>query len=138
MKKNFLVLLLITVFSLILTGCSYYRTLIIFNNVPITKENVLSNASDFTSGKRIYYLFLTEKKLKTDLIRVRVLKKEGKGNIKDPVAIVYSNDFRLNKAQVYYYNDYIVINDTGEYCMIIYSRYALDKPLAIADFRVKG
>lgn len=80
---------------------------------------------------------MTEKKLKTDLIRVRVLKKEGKGNIKEPTAVVYSNDFRLSKAQVYYYDDYIVINDTGEFCMIIYSRYALDKPLAFADFRVK-
>lgn len=137
MKKNFWVLILIALFSLILTGCSYYRTLIIFNNVPITKENVLSNASSFISGKKIYYLFMTEKKLKTDLIRVRVLKKEGKGNIKEPTAVVYSNDFRLSKAQVYYYDDYIVINDTGEFCMIIYSRYALDKPLAFADFRVK-
>lgn len=138
MRKKILTLILFIAFSLILTGCSYYRTLIIFNNVPITKENVLSNASDFTVGKKIYYLFMAEKKLKTDLIRVRVLKKEGKGNIKEPTAIVYSNDFKLNKAQVYYYNDYIVINDTGEFCMIIYSRYALDKPLAFADFRVKG
>lgn len=136
MYKKFIYLFLIICVSLGLSGCKAPKTVILFNNYPITKENLLSNASEFTVGKRIYYIFLTQNPLKTNLIRVRVLKKEGKDSF-EPIKLVYSNDFRLNKDQVYYYNDYIVMNDSGDYTMVIYSRDELDKPLVIADFRVK-
>ena len=72
-----------------------------------------------------------------NIIRVRILKKEGKGTF-GPVKLIYSNDFRLNKDQTYYYNDYIVINEAGDYTMAIYARDDLDNPLTTADFRVKN
>lgn len=119
------------------TACNKPKTLILFNNEPITKENLLSNSTQFVAGKKIHYLFITEKKLTSNLIRVRVLKKEGKVNIQ-PINVISSNDYRLNKDQLFYYSDYIVLNTAGDYCMVIYTLDALDKPLVMADFRVKN
>lgn len=136
MQKKIITLLFVMFFAISSTACSPPKTMILFNNEPITKETILSNASQFTAGKKIYYLFITEKHLDTNIIRVRVLKKDGKVKMQ-PIVLVYSNDFRMNKDQLFYYNDYIVINDAGDYCMVIYARDSLDKPLAVADFRVK-
>lgn len=130
----------ITVFLIfclfIFTACHKPNTIILFNKNPITKENLLSNSSDFSVGKRVYYIFITEKPLKTEYVRVRILKRDSKADMQ-PIKLVYSNDFKLNKDQIYYYNDYIIMTEAGTYCMVIYSRDALDKPLAVADFRVK-
>ena len=136
MYKKLVLFILVIVFCFGLCGCDRPKTIILFNNYPITKENLLTNASQFTAGKRFYYIFITEQKLDTNLIRVRVLKKDGKGKF-GPVKLVYSNDFRLSKAQIYYYTDYLVLNETGDFTMYVYARYALDKPLITADFRVK-
>ncbi len=137
MYKKFISFILLICVSLGLSACQNEKAIILFNNNPITKETLLNNATEFTAGKRIYYIFITQKPLKTNLIRIRILKKAGKSAFV-PVKLVYSNDFRLNKDQIYYYNDYIVINESGDYCMAIYARNALDKPLAIASFRVKN
>lgn len=110
--------------------------MILFNKNPITKENFLNNSTEFPAGTRIYYLFITEKTLTSNIIRIRILKRDEKAN-NQPIKLVYSNDFRMFKDQLYYYNDYIVMNDPGNYCMLIYSTTALDKPLAVADFKVK-
>lgn len=129
--------LLFALCTLLFIGCDRPKTIILFNKHPITKENFLNNSTEFPVGTKIYYLFITEKPLYTNIIRVRVLKRDEKaGN--QPVKIVYSNDFRMFKDQLYYYNDYIVINDAGNYCMLIYSTTALDKPLAVADFKVRS
>lgn len=136
-SRILLFFLLFTFCFLLLTGCDRPKTIILFNKNPITKENFLNNSTEFPMGTKIYYLFITEKRLDTNTIRIRVLKRDEKaGN--QPVKLVYSNDFRMFKDQLYYYNDYIVINDAGNYCMLIYSTTALDKPLAVADFKVRS
>lgn len=119
-----------------LTACNKAPTIILFNREPITKENFLQNSTEFTVGKKIYYIFITEKPLKTDSIRIRIIKRDEKVNF-NTTSIVYSNDFRLYKDQIYYYNDYIVMNEAGYYCMAIYACNKLDRPLVIGDFRVK-
>lgn len=118
------------------TACSKPTTIILFNNAPITKDNFLNNATEFFAGKKIYYLFITEKKLDTEFIRVRVLKRNEKVDY-EITGLAYSNDFRLYKNQIYYYNDYIVINEAGYYCMVIYTKNRLTTPLVTANFRVK-
>lgn len=120
----------------LLTACNKPQTIILFNSAPITKENFLTNATEFSVGKKIYYIFITEKPLKTDSIRIRILKRDEKVNF-EITKSVYSNDFRLYKDQIYYYNDYIVMNDAGYYCMVIYAKNKMDRPLVTADFRVK-
>lgn len=136
MHKNFFILLLILYLAQGLTAYGKPETLIIFNSAPITKDNILNNSTEFTAGKRIYYIFITEKPLKTDFIRVRIFKRDEKAGF-ETINVIYSNNFRLRKDQVYYYNDHLVVNEPGYYCMTIYAGNKLDRPFAIADFRVK-
>lgn len=135
-KKLFSFLLILCLFVGI-TACEKPKTIILFNKEPITKESLLDNSTEFVAGKRIYYIFITEKPLETNQIRVRILKKDEKANYQN-TKMAYSNDFRLSKDQAYYYNDYIVINEAGYYCMTVYAKNNLERPLAIADFRVKN
>jgi len=136
MFKKFLVFLALFVCTIfMLCGCAKPTSIILFNKFPITKENMLQNSSEFVAGRRIYYIFITEKPLETDMVRVKVIKREEKANFALG-KIVYSNDFRLNKDQVYYYNDYIVIHEAGYYCMAIYDKNDMERPLMIGDFRV--
>lgn len=93
-------------------------------------------STEFVAGKRIYYIFMTEVPLH-NCIRVKVFKRERKADFY-PTDVVYSNDFRVNKDQIYYYSDYIVINEAGTYCMMIYSKDDLNHFMAIADFKVKN
>lgn len=119
------------------TSCSKeVDSLILFNKEPITKENFLNNSTEFIAGKRIYYLFMTQKPINGEFIRVRIVKREEKLDFA-LVNVVYSNDFRLKKDQVYYYNDYIILNNPGYYCMQVYFQDRLNAPFVIADFRVK-
>lgn len=139
MDKKFsplLLLILLIGLSIGLCGCSKAKTIIVFNHDPITKENILNNANEFSKDKRIYYIFITEKKLPTTEIRIRVIKREEKANF-SLGKIVYSNDFRLYKDQMYYYNDYIRINEAGYYLMAIYMKSNMARPIAVADFQVK-
>lgn len=137
MKVNKILLcgliIFLTFFS---TACHKPNTIILFNTAPITKENMLNNATEFVAGKRIYYIFITEKPLTCQYIRVRIIKRDDKAQ-NQAIKMFYSNDFRLNKDQIYYYNDYIVMNESGNYCMIVYARDKLSIPLAVADFKVK-
>lgn len=137
-KKNFRILnlLLVFCFSLMLTACEKPKTILLFNTQPITKNNLLNNSSEFQIGQKIYYIFITENPLKTDGVRIRVLKRDEKA-LNEVTKMVYSNDFRLYKDQIYYYNDYIVIHEAGNYCMVIHAKNGLDRPLVIGDFKVK-
>jgi hypothetical protein len=136
MNKKIVLIFILIFFSFIFSACDKPKTIILFNNLPITKETVLNNATEFEQGKKIYYIFITENKLETDFIVVRILKRNEKAYFQ-PTKLFYSNDFKLYKDQIYYYSDYIVIHEKGDYCMVIYSKNRLDRPLAIADFRIK-
>lgn len=135
MFKKFLIIL--TLFSaFFLTACETPKTGILFNDCPITKENLLQNSTQFKVGKRFYYIFVTERQIETKFIRVKILKRDEKANYA-PIKVVYCNDFKLNSDQVFYYTDYLVMNDPGYYYMMVYAMNRLDKPLATADFQVK-
>lgn len=135
MLKKFDFLFLIICISIGLSGCMAPDAMILFNKYPITKDNLLDNATEFPAGKRFYYIVITQTPLTSDLIRVRVLKRDAKV-YHDFINLVYSNDFKLRKDQVYYYNDYLIINQPGEYFMEVYDRYAMSKPIATADFKI--
>lgn len=134
---SFILILLIAVTAVAMSGCAKQTSMILFNQYPITKENLLSNSSEFVQGKRFYYIFITQRPLDSSLIRVRILKREEKADFAAS-KLVYSNDFKPYKDQVYYYTDYLVLHETGYYCMQIYSTDLLNSPLAIADFKIKA
>lgn len=137
-KKKLLFFILCFSFMLILCGCDKpNKSMILFNNYPITKDNLLNNTKEFTVGKRFYYIFISEEPIDSTFLRIRILKRDEKVNFV-ATNVIYSNDVRPYKDQVYYYNDYMVINEAGTYCMLVYAGNNLNGPLAIADFRVKN
>ncbi len=137
MYKKFFSLILLLCLTLGISGCNKQKAIILFNHNPITKETLLNNATEFQVKKRIYYIFINQKALNTQFVRVIIQKREEKADY-FATKIIYSNDFRLNKDQIYYFNDYIVMDEGGYYCMKVYATNNLIRPLAIADFRVKN
>lgn len=119
----------------IFCACNKNSPIILFNKDPITSETLLNNSTQFIKGKCFYYIFITKKPLKVNSIRVRIMKREEKANM-CLSKLVYSNDFRLAKDNIYYYSDYLVINEVGYYCMMIYLTDNLRQPIATADFQV--
>lgn len=137
MNKFKILIILIFFVCIITSGCKKSTTMILFNSNPITKETVLQNDVNFIVGQKIYYLFITEKQLPSTTIRVELRKKDEKTEFWG-VKIVYGNDYRLYKDQLYYFNDYIVLHEAGHYYMLVYLRNNMDKPLAVADFYVNN
>lgn len=135
MKKTFFNIILVFCLGFMLCACSKQKTIILFNQNPITKENLTENPNTFRADKRFYYIFISEKPLETPSIRVRIFKRDAKAYSKI-TKLVYSNDFRLSKDEVYYYTDYFVMNEAGQYCMFIYATNNLKNPLAVADFKI--
>ena len=135
MKKKIVYLILIICFCFVLTACRKPKAIILFNKYPITKENLLNNATEFKVDKRIYYILMIEKPLDSEFVRVRVFKRDKKADFR-LTKMVYSDDVKLRKEGLYYYTDYLVMHEAGNYYMMIYALNALDRPLAMADFKV--
>ena len=136
MKNKLIILIFIIFFTGVLTSCKKNAPIIIFNSKPITAETILNNSREFKLGQRIYYIFITEKPIKDEVIRVQLSKKDEKTSIMG-YKIVNSNDYRVYQDQVYYYTDYIVPSDRGLYLMQIFSLKNLNEPLARDYFIVK-
>ncbi len=136
MKRSFSLFILIFFLLIGVSGCTKNDYILLFNHKPITKETVLKNSKDFSVGEKIYYIFISQKPLKSNYIRIYVKKEdENAGYFGEQT--IYGNDHRLYKDQVYYFNDYIVFHERGHYLMLVYLRDNDYKPLACADFYVR-
>ena len=133
-KLKFFLILFFSV--MLLSACVYDRGIILFNTQPITKENALSNAKTFTTGQRVYYLFIAPKRMENKFIRVQVFKMIENapwgGN-----EVVRTKDYRLMKDERYYHSDYFTFYETGRYVMQVFSMDDLQHPLSIGDFYVR-
>ena len=137
MSKKLSILIILFLCLFITTACSNKpKTLILFNRYPITKETMLNNATEFDAGKKFYYIFLTQEPIDAKLVRVKIYKREEKANYR-VTDLVYSNDFKVMKDEIYYYTDYLVMHDAGYYYMAIFAINNMRKPLAVADFKIK-
>lgn len=129
--------ILLLIFSiLLLTACSNNKGFILFNTQPFTKENVSYHQKTFSSGNRIYYLFIAPEKMKNNYIRVQVFKITDKA-AGGGAEVLRTKDFRLMKDQRYYHTDYFVLNEKGRYVLQVFSMNDLQRPLALNDFFVK-
>ena len=117
-------------------GCKKDAPILLFNKCPITKETVLQNSKEFRAERRIYYIFITEKPINCGYIRVQIVKKDEKTSM-GGYKIQYANDFKVYKDQLYYYTNYVVLNEKGHYYMQIFAVDNLEKPLARDDFYVR-
>lgn len=135
MLKKQIVFCLILMFCTIFGGCKKDDPIILFNKQPITAETLLHNSMEFDLNRRIYYIFITQKPIKSEYIKVQIIKKEEKTSVAG-LKLVYANDFKVYQDQVYYYTNYIVLHEAGHYYMQIFSMDNLEKPLARSDFYV--
>ena len=110
---------------------------ILFNQHKITVENVMNYSYVFQPNQRIYYLILIPKKIKTDMINIQVIKKDNKYE-RLGYKLFWSYSARLNDDEMYYYDDYVVIPETGAYIMKVYSKDNPTKLLCMSEFYVRN
>ena len=135
-RRAKILLVSLIIFSTFLTnGCGKNRTILLFNHHPITENNITDNAREFQAGERIYYIFITGKQLKSNVIQVKVMKMDEKAGY-SPTKLAFADRYKMSKDQIFYYTDYVVFHDAGYYSMFIFSD-ELPRPLAIEPFRVK-
>jgi len=134
--KKFLLLLSVVTILFITSACDDIKPSILFNTAPITAENAMNLTNVFSPGMRIYYLVILPKPIKSRYAYIQIIKKEG-ANERLGYKMYYGNTVRLKDEQMYYYDDYIVINERGTYVMKIYSKDNPTKVLTMAQFWVK-
>ena len=135
MKKLILALTLL-ILTLTTSACNTDKAAILLNRHPITEENVLNNSTIFERNERIYYLILMPKTVHSRYIYIQVIKKDN-DYAQLGYKLYWANTFRLKDEQVNYYNDYIVLNESGAYIMKVYSKDNPQKVLTQAQFFVR-
>ena len=118
------------------TACDEEKPGILFNKYPITIDTVMGHEQVFERGTRIYYLVVMPQKIHSRFMYLQIVKKDndyGRLGYK----VYYGKDIRLKDEQVYYYDDYIVINQPGDYVMQVFSRDNPRTPLTMNEFWVK-
>lgn len=135
--KNFILILTAIVILFSTTACNTDKPSILFNKNPITKENVMDYSTVFKPNVRIYYLVLIPKKIHSRYMYIQIIKKDNSYE-RLGYKLYWANTVRLKDEQVYYYNDYIVINEPGAYIMKVYSKDNPQQPLTMAQFFVRN
>lgn len=130
-------ILLVLIFCIFcLNGCSDEEAGIFFNNEPINENNILHSKRSFDAGKRIYYLFYSPEKIKSEFIRIQVFKADDKVAV-GGYKIIFTQDKRVMKQNMYYYDGNIVLHSAGKYVMQIFDVMDITKPLAWNFFYVE-
>lgn len=135
--KNLQLFIAFIIMSISLSGCVFDKEKpgILFNKDPISKDTVMNSSRHFEVGKPIYYLFYTPKKIETEFIRVQVFK-VGDNIPRGGYKIVWTNEYRIMKQNMYYYYNYFVLHSPGSYVMQIFSMDDLMNPLVKNFFYV--
>lgn len=118
------------------TACTGDKPAILFNKNPITKENIMDYSSVFKPNVRIYYLVLMPKKVHSRFIYIQIIKKDNDME-RLGYKLYWANTVRLKDEQMFYYDDYIVINEPGAYVMKVYSKDRPQEPMTMAQFFVR-
>ena len=108
---------------------------ILFNQHPITVQNVRDISSVFVPSSRIYYLILMPKIQNSRILNIQIVKKGSAEYL--GYSLFMTRTVRLKDEEQKYYTDYFVINEKGAYIMKVYSNDNPQKVLAQAQFFVK-
>lgn len=122
---------------MICTSACSDRAGILFNQNPITEENVLDNSTVFQAGRRIYYLILMPQKIHSRYLYIQVVKKDN-DYARLGYDLYWSKNVRLKDEETNYFTDYVVINQKGYYIMQVYSKDNPTKRLTAAEFYVQA
>lgn len=134
MKKILLTLLFLIV--MVSTSACSDKPGILFNKYPITKDTVMGFDNIFKPNTRIYYLVLFPKPVHSRYIYIQIIQKDNDEE-RLGYKLYYGNTVRLKDEQISYYDDYIVIGETGAYVMKIYSKDNPQKVLTMSQFFVR-
>ncbi len=134
--KKILLLFFVSAVMFLTCACDRVKPSVLFNNTPITAENVGNLTNVFSTGMRIYYLVIIPKPIRSRYAYIQIIKKEGDHD-RLGYKMYYGKTIRLKDEQMYYYDDYIVIHEPGTYVMKIYSKDKPTKVLTMAQFWVK-
>lgn len=132
--KKFLLLSLSLFIFLGLTACTP-KAYILFNQRPITQNNVMDYSSVFQKGTRIYYLILMPEKQYSRYLNIQIIQKGSAEYL--GYSLYMTRSVRLKDEEEKYFTDYIVINESGNYIMKVYSKDKPTVPLTQAEFYVK-
>ena len=136
MKK--IILIFAIIFSgLYFSACDDVKPVILFNHNKITKDNVMKNDVVFRPGERIYYIVTIPKKVETKTIRIMIFKQDSKYETYG-YKVQWGKTIRLNDDAESYYDDYVVIGETGAYVMKVYTQDNPQKVLSSAEFFVRN
>ncbi len=133
MKK--LISLFVVVMLIFVTTACTQKASILFNQRPITKENVTDYTSVFAAGQRVYYLILMPEIQRSKILNIQIIKKGSKDYL--GYSLYITRTVRLKNEEEKYYTDYFVINDKGSYIMKVYSKDNPTQVLTQAEFYVK-
>ena len=135
MKKLFLILSALLICILVSACDKEKEAYILFNKIPFTPETMLQTTNVFHPGDRIYYLVTTPNTVQTKrlLIQIKKLGKEERLGYET----VWSKQVKVRDEQVYYYTNYVVLNEKGAYVMQAYSKDEPTKLLSSNNFYIR-
>ena len=133
--KKFLSVLAILFLTSLLSGCDSKEGHIIFNKTPITKNTISESTNVFRPGDRIFYLITTPKEIKSKYILIQVVKMGKEERL--GYELVWGKQVKMRDEQIYYYTDYIVLNETGAYTMRAIARDNPTKVFATNNFYIR-
>ena len=134
--KKFLLISLILLLGCFTTACNDTdKAGILFNQHPITVQNVKDISSVFVPGSRIYYLILMPEIQNSRILNIQIIKKGSAEYL--GYSLYMTRTIRLKDEEKKYYTDYMVINEKGAYIMKVYSNDNPQKILTQAQFFVK-
>lgn len=138
--KKSLFLVFVFLGLVFLCGCDNEQSVILFNKLPITQESInsKSNTNIFKPNERIYYLVTLPEQVESKSLLVQVFKLGGGIDERLGYELIWGKRVKLRDEQKFYYTDYVVINNAGNYVMKVYSRDNPTKVLTTGNFYVKN
>lgn len=131
--KKIIALLFLIFFT---SACSGEKAAVLFNNNPITAQNVMNYSQVFAPNQRIYYLIVIPKKIETRNIDIQIIKKDNQEE-RLGYKLYWTYSARLKDNQIYYYDDYVVISEPGAYIMKVFSKDKPTKTLCLGEFFIR-
>ena len=111
------------------------KSAVIFNQRPITTQNVNDMSSVFAPNTRIYYLILMPKPQYSRFLDIKIIKKGSAEYL--GYKLFMTQTIRLKDEEQKYYTDYFVISEKGAYIFKVFSRDNPSKVFTQAEFYVK-
>lgn len=138
--KKFVLFITFILITVLTTACNSEEACILFNKYRFTKETITStsNTNIFKPGERIYYLVTLPQKSESKMLLIQIFKLGGDKDERLGYDIVWGKRVKVRQEQVFYYTDYVVLNQSGNYVMKVYSRDNPNKILTSANFYVKN